>query len=101
MWTRTWRLSPQLETTLRQAQISGDIIKARARHQARLSDPHVPVAVTEIKPGTVITGRVVGNGLADELRDKRYLLLQTRARLLHFPHTIAVQSAHRPRPHHT
>jgi type IV secretory pathway VirD2 relaxase len=34
VWTRTWRLSPQLETTLRQAQISGDIIKARARHQA-------------------------------------------------------------------
>src|SRR5207302_6746813 len=30
VWTRTWRLSPQLETTLRQAQISGDIIKARA-----------------------------------------------------------------------
>src|SRR5438552_5149469 len=41
VWTRTWRLSPQLETTLRQAQISGDIIKARARHQARLSDPGV------------------------------------------------------------
>jgi len=28
--TRTWRLSPQLETALRHAQISGDIIKARA-----------------------------------------------------------------------
>jgi len=39
VWTRTWRLSPQLETALRQAQLSGDIIKARARHQARLSDP--------------------------------------------------------------
>src|SRR5262249_51621646 len=31
VWTRTWRLSPQLETALRQAQLSGDIIKARAR----------------------------------------------------------------------
>jgi type IV secretory pathway VirD2 relaxase len=93
VWTRTWRLSPQLETTLRQAQISGDIIKARARHQARLSDPHVPVAVTEIEPGTVLTGRVVGTGLADELRDKRYLLLETRDRLHYIPQPAAVQRA--------
>ena len=93
VWTRTWRLSPQLETTLRQAQISGDIIKARARHQARLSDPHVPVVVTEIAPGTVITGRVVGTGLADELRDKRYLLLETRDRLHYIPQPPAVQQA--------
>jgi hypothetical protein len=93
VWTRTWRLSPQLETTLRQAQISGDIIKARARHQARLSDPSVPVVVTEIKPGTVITGRVVGTGLADELRDKRYLLLETRDRLHYIPQPPAVQRA--------
>jgi type IV secretory pathway VirD2 relaxase len=93
VWTRTWRLSPQLETTLRQAQISGDIIKARARHQARLSDPHLPVAVTQIEQGTVITGRVVGTGLADELRDQRYLLLETRDRLHYIPQPAAVQQA--------
>jgi len=44
VWTRTWWLSPQLETALRQAQLSGDIIKARARHQARVSDLWLPVA---------------------------------------------------------
>jgi type IV secretory pathway VirD2 relaxase len=93
VWTRTWRLSPQLESTLREAQISGDIIKARARHQARFSDPHVPVALTEIGPGTVITGRVVGTGLADELRDKRYLLLETRDRLHYIPQPAAVERA--------
>src|SRR5215510_8073309 len=93
VWTRTWRLSPQLETTLREAQISGDIIKARARHQARLSNPHVPVVVTEIEQGTIITGRVVGTGLADELRDKRYLLLETRDRLHYIPQPAAVQRA--------
>ena len=93
VWTRTWRLSPQLESALRQAQISGDIIKARARHQARLSDPHVPVVVTQIESGTVITGRVVGTGLADELRDKRYLLLETRDRLHYIPQPAAVQQA--------
>src|SRR4029450_7269855 len=79
--------------TLRQAQISGDIIKARARHQARLSDPHVPVVVTEIEPGMVITGRVVGTGLADELRDKRYLLLETRDRLHYITKPAALQPA--------
>src|SRR5438105_595884 len=73
VWTRTWRLSPQLETALRQAQLSGDIIKARARHQARLSDPRLPVTVTRIEAGTVITGRVIGNGLADQLQGQRYL----------------------------
>jgi Protein of unknown function (DUF3363) len=93
VWTRTWRLSPPLETTLRQAQIDGDIIKTRARHQARLRDPHVPVAVTEIEPGTVITGRLVGTGLADELRDKRYLLLETRDRLHYIPQPPSVQRA--------
>ena len=93
VWTRTWRLSPQLETALRQAQLSGDIIKARARHQARLSDPRLPVAVTRIEAGTVITGRVVGTGLADELRDQRYLLVESRDRLHYIPQPAAVQRA--------
>src|SRR6059036_3376687 len=90
---RTWRLSAQLETALRQAQLSGDIIKARARHQARLSDPRLPVVVTRIEAGTVITGRVVGTGLADELRDQRYLLVESRDRLHYIPQPAAVQRA--------
>jgi type IV secretory pathway VirD2 relaxase len=93
VWTRTWRLSPQLEDALRQAQLSGDIIKARARHQARLSDPRLPVAVTRIEAGTVITGRVVGTGLADELRDQRYLLVEARDRLHYVLQPPAVQRA--------
>jgi len=89
----TWRLSPQLESALRQAQLSGDIIKARARHQARLSDPRLPVTVTRIEAGTVITGRVVGTGLADELRDQRYLLVESRDRLHYIPQPASVQRA--------
>jgi len=91
--TRTWRLSPQLETALRQTQLSGDIIKTRSRHQARLSDPRLPVAVTRIEAGTVVTGRVVGTGLADELRDQRYLLVESRDRLHYIPQPAAVQRA--------
>jgi len=93
VWTRTWRLSPQLETALRQAQLSGDIIKARAQHQAHISDPRLPVAMTKIEPGTVIAGRVVGTGLADELRDKRYLLVESPDRLHYIPQPRAVERA--------
>ena len=93
VWTRTWRLSAQLETALRQAQLSGDIIKARARHQAVLSDPRLPITMTRIEAGTVITGRVVGTGLADELRDKRYLLVESHDRLHYIPQPPAVQRA--------
>jgi hypothetical protein len=93
VWTRTWRLSPQLEKALRQAQLSGDIIKARARHQARLSDPRLPVGATRIEAGVVITGRLVGTGLADELRDQRYLLVEARDRLHYVLQPPAVQRA--------
>jgi type IV secretory pathway VirD2 relaxase len=93
VWTRTWRLSPQLEPALRQAQLSGDIIKARARHQASLSDPRLPMTITRIEAGTVITGRVVGTGLADELRDKRYLLIESQDRLHYVPQPPAIERA--------
>src|SRR5438309_3545224 len=80
--TRTWRLWPTMEPALRQAQLAGDIIKSRARHLGHLSDPRMPLVVTTIEAGTRITGRVVGTGLSDELRDRRYLLIEgTNGRL--------------------
>jgi hypothetical protein len=90
---RTWRLSPQMEDALREAQLSGDIIKARARHQVRLSNPRLPLAVTRIDAGVVVTGRVVGTGLADELRDQRYLLLESRDRVHYILQPPSVQRA--------
>ncbi len=82
--TRTWRLSPVLEPTLRQAQLAGDIIKSRARHVSHLSDARLPLVVTTLAPGARVTGRVVGTGLADELHDRRYLLLEGSDRRLHY-----------------
>jgi type IV secretory pathway VirD2 relaxase len=79
-----WELSPDLERTLRQAQLAGDILKSRARHQAHVSDPRIPLVVTRIEAGTRLAGRVVGTGLADELRDRRYLLLEGSDRRLHY-----------------
>ena len=79
-----WALSRELEPTLRQCQLAGDIMKSRARHQAHLSDPRLPLVVTRIEAGTRLAGRVVGTGLADELRDRRYLLLEGTDRRLHY-----------------
>src|SRR5436309_2563771 len=79
-----WELSRELEPTLRQCQLAGDIMKSRARHQAHLSDPRLPLVVTRIEAGTRLASRVVGTGLADELRDRRYLLLEGTDRRLHY-----------------
>src|SRR5437016_1463578 len=59
-------------------------MKSRARHQAHLSDPRLPLVVTRIEAGTLLAGRVIGTGLADELRDRRYLLLEGTDRRLHY-----------------
>jgi type IV secretory pathway VirD2 relaxase len=92
--TRTWRLAPEMESALREAQVSGDIIKSRARHLPQLSDPRQPLVVTRLNAGVRVTGRVVGTGLADELRDWRYLLLEGSDHRLHYiPQPPAVERA--------
>src|SRR5207247_11407537 len=70
--SRTWRLSSMTEPALRQAQLAHDIIKSQARHLAHDSDPRMPFVVTTLAPGTRVTGRVVGTGLADERPHRRY-----------------------------
>src|SRR3989442_8702569 len=83
-----------MEPALRQAQLAGDIIKSRARHLGQLSDPRMPLVVTTIEAGTRITGRVVGTGLSDELRDRRYLLIEgTDGRLHYIAQPPAVERA--------
>ncbi len=81
---RTWRLSAAMEPALRQAQLTGDVLKSRARHLPHLSDRHMPLVVTTLDAGASLTGRVVGTGLADELHDRRYLLLEGNDRRLHY-----------------
>src|SRR3989449_3610146 len=88
-----WQLSPSLETALRDAQRVTDIVKSRARHGAWLANPHLPFVVTRIEPGKVLTGRVVGTGLADELSDRRYLLLEGRDRLHYIVQSAAIERA--------
>lgn len=71
---KAWRLSDNLETSLKELQISHDIIKSRARHQIP-SFNHEKLSPTLIKDGKSLTGKVIGMGLDDELQDRRYLLL--------------------------
>src|SRR5206468_11182080 len=84
---------PSLETALRDAQRVTDIVKSRARHGAWLANPHLPFVVTRIEPGMVVTGRVGGTGLADELSDRRYLLLEGRDRLHYIVQSAAIEWA--------
>src|SRR5437867_13142158 len=61
-----WALSRELEPTLRQCQLAGDILKSRARHQAHLSDPRLPLVVTRIEAGTRLACRLGGPRPAGE-----------------------------------
>ncbi len=80
----TWQLSPQLEPTLQQIQLTGDIQKSHGRHRAPLSDARIPLVVTPLTPGLRLEGRVVGSGMADAERQRRYLLLEGTDRRLHY-----------------
>src|SRR5271170_7385759 len=66
----SWQISPDLEQTLRQHQLSIDIIKTRARHLDQIHDRQAPVHVTELKPGEQVTGRVIGTGIENETTDR-------------------------------
>jgi type IV secretory pathway VirD2 relaxase len=88
-----WRLSPSLESALRDAQRATDVVKTRGRHGAWLANPHLPVVVTPVQPGTRLSGRVVGTGLADELHDRRYLLLEGPDRLHYIVQSAAIEQA--------
>src|SRR5262245_25692072 len=89
----TWQLSPSPEPALRQAQRVTDVIKSRDRHGAWLANPHLPVVLTRIEPGMTLTGRVVGTGLADELRDRRYLLLEGQDRIHYIVQSASIERA--------
>lgn len=80
----SWRLAPSLERALRERQLSIDIIKSRARHQSHMLDKRAPLAVTKLAQGQELTGRVVGTGLENEARDRRYLMLEGTDGKLHY-----------------
>jgi type IV secretory pathway VirD2 relaxase len=90
----SWQISPDLEQTLRQHQLSIDIIKTRARHLDQIHDRRAPLRITELKPGEQVTGRVIGTGLENETTDRRYLMIEGNDGKLHYIHqTPAIEKA--------
>ena len=90
----SWQISPDLEQTLRQHQLSIDIIKTRARHLDQIHDRQAPLHVTELKPGEQVTGRVIGTGLENETTDRRYLMIEGNDGRLHYiRQTPAIEKA--------
>ena len=73
-----WRLAPDLGDRLRRLGERGDIIRTMQR---ALGDAERSVAPAELavhdegRPSAAIVGRVVARGLADELRDRHYLIV--------------------------
>jgi type IV secretory pathway VirD2 relaxase len=72
---KAWKLSSNLELALQQRQLSNDIIKSQANHNISsiTNEMPIPTQIHEHKP---LTGKVVGMGLENELKDQRYLLLE-------------------------
>lgn len=74
-----WHLSPELEPTLRALGERGDIIKAmhRALATAQLARGGTDLAIYDpADPKAVkLVGRVIERGLADEINDRHYLIV--------------------------
>lgn len=60
---KIWRLSPQLESTLKAMQLSNDIIKSRAQHGLSISEYANVLSNTSIEQGSGVIGKVIGINL--------------------------------------
>jgi type IV secretory pathway VirD2 relaxase len=72
-----WRLAAELEPTLRRIGERGDIIRTlqRALTAAGIERAPAEQAIWLPEPGSSLVGRVVARGLADEQRDRHYLVI--------------------------
>lgn len=73
-----WRLAPDMEERLRRLGERGDIIRTmqRALGGHDRSRGAAELVVHDLRPlSEPVVGRVVGRGLADELRDRHYLIV--------------------------
>lgn len=76
----SWRLSPEMEPTLRRLGERGDIIKALHREMAREGRTRgaADYAIYDPSDATAperLVGRVVARGLSDEIEDRHYLVV--------------------------
>jgi type IV secretory pathway VirD2 relaxase len=71
-----WRLAGDLELTLRRMGEQGDIIRTMQRALKAAGLERAPAEqVIDLSAAANVTGRLVARGLADELRDRQYLIV--------------------------
>ncbi len=78
--TGLWRLSSNMEATLRDIEQRGDIIKTLHAEMARNGRPSLSKDYEIFRPedekDKKIIGKLIGKGLSDELGDRYYLLVE-------------------------
>jgi type IV secretory pathway VirD2 relaxase len=78
-----WRVRRDFETVLRAMQRAGDRQKALAAHAEMISDPRLPLVVTNARDISELEGRVLGHG-EDETTGRAYILLEATDGKVHF-----------------
>ena len=81
-----WRLAPGMETTLKEMGERGDIL--RTMHKALRGEQRDCVVLPETGSAAPVIGRIAAKGLADELNDRSYLVvdgIDGRAHYLRLP----------------
>lgn len=79
----TWQVDKSFETALRQIQVANDRLKSLHQQRATLSDPRLPLVVTDTRNIRRLSGRVIGTGL-DENKGIPYLLLEGTDAKVHY-----------------
>lgn len=72
-----WRLAADMEPTLRRLGERGDIVRAMQRALSEMGVERAPSERVVYQPEACVdlVGRVIARGLADELRDRHYLIV--------------------------
>jgi type IV secretory pathway VirD2 relaxase len=88
-----WLVRSEFETVLRAMQRAGDRQKMLAAHAALLSDPRLPMQVTDCRSIHLLEGRVITHG-EEENSGRVYMLLEgTDARVHFIYHSREIASA--------
>ena len=85
--TGVWQITSDMESTLRSLGQRGDIIKTmhRALREAGIDRPGGSYSVFDTdKPNNRIVGRVAGIGLADEINDRHYVVIDALDGKVHY-----------------
>lgn len=88
-----WRVRRDFETVLRAMQRANDRQKMLAAHGALLSDPRLPMQLTDVRSIQTLEGRVIAHG-EEETTGRNYLLLEGTDAKVHFIyHTAEIEAA--------